>query len=706
MFTDIVGYSALMSKDEKKAMNVLEKNREIHKYAIKQFNGEFIKEIGDGTLSIFQSSFDAVSCAIEIQKACCKESALTIRIGIHIGDIIVKDNDVFGDGVNIASRIEAAGEPGEIYISERVYEDIKNKTDIRAKFIGEKTLKNIKFPVKVYSIFTGKKEALSEPVFSEPGGSKPWLRASNIVIVVLLIMGGFLLYQKFFTKDKFEDIKNDDGRISIAVMPFKNLSGDTLYNVWQAGFQNLLINTLTDSKELSVRQFKTMYSAVDNREDINYASLTPSFASDLALKLNTKTFILGSILKTGNKIRINAQLVNAETEEIYKIYQIDGNTEDDIFALADSLSKNIKNYFEIKIIIDEFGYTENYELTKTNSSEALRYYILGMGSFINFNYPVAIDWFEKAIEIDSNFVSAYFYLSMAHNNTGQRKEAIEWFNMAYNKKERLPLLEKLELEWFRAYYYETPYEQIKYIKQILEIEDQSVMYWYVLGLAYNDLYQYSKAIVPCEKALKICDNLDIKHHWVYIYTILGRGYHSVDNHSKEKEIYERGLLVLPDHPDIIREQAVCAISLGDTKKAKEYLSVYKSIRKENYQWTESDINSDVGKIYSEANLPDSAVKYFRLALHLEPSNPGFMYNLAWFFIDNDINMDEGMEFIDKALEIEPDNYLFLDTKGWGLYKQARYNEAFEVLNTAWEQWPHYKHRVFQHLKEVENKMTS
>ena len=372
MFTDIVGYSAIMSKDEKQAMNILEKNREIHKSAIERFNGEYIKEIGDGTLSIFQSSFDAVNCAIEIQKACCKDPSLSVRIGIHIGDIIVKEGDVFGDGVNIASRIEAAGEPGGIYISGRVYEDVKNKADIRAKFIGEKTLKNINFPVKVYSIFTGKKEGLSELVFSEPSGYKRWLRASNIIIVALLIMAALLLYPKIFVKDKFKDIKDDDDRISIAVMPFKNLSGDTLYNVWQEGLQNLLITTLTNSKELSVRQFKTIHSAIDNKEEINYASLIPSFASDLTLKLNTKTFILGSILKTGNKIRINAQLVNAETEEIYKTYQVDGDTEDDIFAIADSLSRNIKDYFEIKIIIDEFGYTENYELTKTNSAEVFK----------------------------------------------------------------------------------------------------------------------------------------------------------------------------------------------------------------------------------------------------------------------------------------------------------------------------------------------
>ena len=114
MFTDIAGYSAMMSVDEMMAMNALEKNREIHRASIRKFKGKFIKEIGDGTLSIFQSSFDAVNCALDIQNAYCKEPSLKARIGIHIGDVILKEGDVFGDGANVASRIEAIGEPGQM----------------------------------------------------------------------------------------------------------------------------------------------------------------------------------------------------------------------------------------------------------------------------------------------------------------------------------------------------------------------------------------------------------------------------------------------------------------------------------------------------------------------------------------------------------------------------------------------------------------
>jgi len=166
MFTDIAGYSALMSKDEKLAMNVLEKNRNIHKSIIAKFSGEYIKEIGDGTLAIFHSSLDAVGCAIQIMKS-CKKNSFSIRIGIHIGDIVFRDGDVFGDGVNIASRIEAGGKSGGIYISERVYEDIKNKHEIISIFVEERALKNIDIPVKIYSI-DAERSSVLKPLVRTP----------------------------------------------------------------------------------------------------------------------------------------------------------------------------------------------------------------------------------------------------------------------------------------------------------------------------------------------------------------------------------------------------------------------------------------------------------------------------------------------------------------------------------------------------------
>ena len=152
MFTDIVGYTALMSKDEQKALSVLQKNKEIQIQLVEKHNGEFLKEMGDGTLLCFQSAFDAVQCAQEIQQSVSDDPDLNLRIGIHLGDIVFKEGDIYGDGVNVASRIEQLADAGGIFISGQVYTTIKNKPGIETVFIGEKQLKNVDGPVSIYAL--------------------------------------------------------------------------------------------------------------------------------------------------------------------------------------------------------------------------------------------------------------------------------------------------------------------------------------------------------------------------------------------------------------------------------------------------------------------------------------------------------------------------------------------------------------------------
>jgi len=160
MFTDVVGYTALMSKDEKKALAILEKVRETLKPLISQYHGKWLKEMGDGSLSSFHSASDAVICALAFQRALISETDFKIRIGIHVGEVVFTEDDVYGDGVNIASRIEPLAPPGGIYISGRVYEDIHNKPEMEAVFVGDRKLKNLDNPIKVYTLVG---EGLPEP---------------------------------------------------------------------------------------------------------------------------------------------------------------------------------------------------------------------------------------------------------------------------------------------------------------------------------------------------------------------------------------------------------------------------------------------------------------------------------------------------------------------------------------------------------------
>ena len=152
MFTDIVGYTALMGEDEERAFELLKKNRQVQRPIIEKYNGRWIKEIGDGVLASFPAVSDAVYCAKEIQKACLKEDDLKLRIGIHQGEVVFEDDDVFGDGVNIASRLEPLAPIGGILVSESVNRNLGNKKGITTKFIREENLKNVKKPVRIYEV--------------------------------------------------------------------------------------------------------------------------------------------------------------------------------------------------------------------------------------------------------------------------------------------------------------------------------------------------------------------------------------------------------------------------------------------------------------------------------------------------------------------------------------------------------------------------
>jgi tetratricopeptide (TPR) repeat protein len=523
------------------------------------------------------------------------------------------------------------------------------------------------------------------------------LKLSDGIIAVLVLVVCILLYPKIFNKDKFEDIKDEDGRISVAVMPFENLSGDTLFNVWQVGFQDLLITTLSNSKELSVRQFQTMYAAYGNNINVSYASITPSAARELALKLETRTFIIGKILKAGDKIRINAKLMDSETEAIFKTYQVEGKTEDDIFAMADSLSGLIKNYLEIEKLIEQINLPDFRGSFITNSAEAFQYYIHGYNAYLVSNYDASREWWSKSIEADSGFITPYVFLAFMSNYNQGKKLC----NLAYKKRDGLPLKGKLMVDFLNAIYYETPKETIKYLKQILEIEELNPVYWYLLGCEYYSIDQYKDAAVYFEKALDICKKWETNFMNPELYELLGDSYHKVDEHKKEKEVYELGLDLFPDDVDIIQHQAICALSQGETDEADVYIKKYKSSRNNRDLWSESRILSGVGIIYSEANLFDEAETSYRQALKLDPQNPELINVLAWFLINNDINVDEGLELIQEALEFRPDIYYLQHTKAWGLYKEGKYEESLELLEKSWDLKPYYVHEHYLNIQEVE-----
>lgn len=528
---------------------------------------------------------------------------------------------------------------------------------------------------------------------------------SNLVIAILLIVVCILVYPKIFNKDQFEDLRDEKGKISVAVMPFENLTGDPLNNVWQGGIQNLLISALSNSNELQVRRYQTMTNILAQKKDANQASVSPSLAGELAGDLETKTYILGKIMKAGKRIRINAQLVNAVTEEIFKTYQVDCTNEEAIFAVSDSLGGIIRNYLEIKRYSESIHSPGASSSAGTNSPEAFTYYIHAYDSFEKMDARTTLELLQKAIETDPDFIDAYVFLSLYLTAIQEYQASENVLNQVYPRRDEVSVREKLFLDHLYAYHHETPYEEIIYCRQILEMDEMNTSYWLFLGYAQSKLEQYEEAIASYDRVIEIQEKWGISNTYPHLYSWLGDALHKVGQHKRENEIFKLGLQAMHFPEAILNQQSVCALSRDDNERAAEYLQLYKAKRKAVGR-SEASILNNIGYIYEEANRIEEAGKYKYQALALDPDDPQVLEGLAWHLIEFDINLEEGMALIEKALKLAPETYNIVDTWGWGLYKSGRYEEALMALYKAQDLRGLYDPLIVGQIQAVEKALAS
>jgi tetratricopeptide (TPR) repeat protein len=524
----------------------------------------------------------------------------------------------------------------------------------------------------------------------------------SVVVILAIIIAAILTYPKIFKRDKLENLRSSDGRIPIAVMPFQNLTSDTTWNYWQIGIQDDLINYLSNfSEELKVKQIELTNNLLQNKGFTNFASLTPSAASTISQKLDANVFIYGTIKKAGSMLRINAQLIDSKTQEVFKSFQIDGTAEN-VMHISDSLPIIIKNHLLISILKKEN--IEFQGLTSTNSPEAYKNFIYGKNAYYKSDYSASLNYFKQALAIDSNFIWAERFISTVYKVQGNHDEAKKWFYKVYEKRDVMSLQQKIWTDISYAGLFQTPNEEIKYLKQLLEIDDQLPPVYFNLGNDYNKLYQYKKAIPEFEKALEIYDKWHSKPLGVGYYLGLGLAYHKTELYKKERKLYKKAEQDFPDYPSLIYRQAVLALYEGKTKEANDYIEKFKSISKDN-SVSEANISSDLATMYNEADLLNEAEAYYRKVLSFEPKNQARMNSLAYFLIDKDRNINEGLQLVDTVLKLSPDNYSYLHTKGWGLYKQDKYKEALDILQKSWDlrmDKAVYNHEAWLHREAAKN----
>jgi TolB-like protein len=301
MFTDIVGYTSLMGKDEKKAFDFLRKNRRIHWRLIKKFKGRLLKEMGDGILTSFSSNIDAVMCALSIQTA-AKDLEIPLRIGIHLGDVIFENKDVLGDGVNMASRIQGVADTHGIVISETVYKDIKNKEGLQIDALGTRNLKGVDLPVDLFKVSCRDDGILD---FSIDTGEliRP-LRSGRISLITGILIIALMAYTfYYFFPGLFMTIP-ESGR-SVLVLPFDNYTGSDSLEYFVDGMHNSLIGEIGKISALQVKS-KTTANAYRH---------TGKSLKEIADELHVGTFIEGSVLCLGDSVCLQVKVMSAYPDE-------------------------------------------------------------------------------------------------------------------------------------------------------------------------------------------------------------------------------------------------------------------------------------------------------------------------------------------------------------------------------------------------------
>lgn len=522
---------------------------------------------------------------------------------------------------------------------------------------------------------------------------------SGIIIAAVLVIAAIITYPKIFKPNTLEKLRASGEKISVAVLPFQNMTNDTTLNVWQDGIQDNLINVLANSEELKVRQTQSVSVFLDAKGISNLASIKPSLIRSISSNLDADVLISGSIKTAGNALRINTQMIDSKSNEVFKSFQIDGPPAK-ILNLIDSLSRVIRNFLIISKIEKETPVDfQAQNLLSTNSPEAVRFFIYGQKAFLQRDNKTAVAMFSRALEIDSNYTAAAIMLPFAYRNQGLVPEAKKLCLKIYKKRDQVGILFKVYLDWLYSVYFETPRESIKYLQQLHDLDDKAPFFNDGLCIYYNRLHQYERSFPAGEKTMEIYKQWGINPSSVWTYTNLGLAYHQTGQYIKEKKLYKSAEKVFPDNTELLSRIAVLYLSTGDTSEAKSYLEKYIKICRDN-RTTERDLKSSLGSIYSEAGIMDRAEEYYQQALSLDPANSYLVYLLSSFLIDNEIDTDKGLALAEKGLESDPDNYLLLDTKGWGFYKLGKYQDALTLLEKSDSLKQVYDYNIESHLESA------
>jgi len=604
MFSDLAGYTALMQQNEQLANGKRIRMKEVLENSVASHNGKILQYYGDGALSIFNSAIDGVNCAVQIQQALQQEPRVELRIGIHTGDISIENETIYGDGVNMASRIESLSVPGSIFISEKVMDEIKNQENLTAREMGFFELKNVNKPVRLFAIDNQ----------------------------------GLVVPSRDALKGKTKQPAN-----RLAVLPFVNMSNDPENEYFSDGITEELLNAFTKVAGLQVTSRTSAFAFKGKNTDIR----------DIGIQLNVDRILEGSVRKAGNRVRISAQLINAADG-----YHIWSETYDrdltDIFKVQDEISTIIANKCRQNFTAKE--HEEKLVKTPIENIEAYTLFLKGLhfhNKITPKNTKKAIACFEEAIKLEPRYAQAYAmaaagYASLGATGQMQPREAFEIVHRysdkaleidsslatGYSVKGAAYLL--YDWQWDKAY---------EYLTKAIDLHPAATEAHQLLSLYYQSTGRKEEAVAIMERALQADPVSPIINQYLSdAYLNLGR----TDDALKQ---IDRLLELHPNMRSAMEAKGWCVGSKGDWKKAVE-------IFEENHRILKNPLKglAPLGYAYGKCGENEKALDCIRKIEQRQKEEPETVLDLDlamiwWSLGDKDKAIHYLFQCIEKRMGV-------------------------------------------------------
>jgi len=476
---DVEGYSRLMREDEEETVRTITSYRAMMTKLIQQYRGRVVDSPGDNILAEFVSVVDAVNCAVEIQRELAERNTelpdnrkMIFRIGVNLGDVIQEGERIYGDGVNIAARVEGLAEGGGICISGTVYDAIEAKLGLEYEYLGEQEVKNIDRPVRVYRVLSFPGAAAHRVIKAKKAAERKWLNVALAVTAILVVGIAALAIWNFSLRSTPppEELASDKkmafplpDKPSLAVLPFDNLSGDSSQDYFSDGITESIITALSNVNTLFV---------IARNSSFTYKG-KPVKVQQVAEELGVRYVLEGSVQRSGDRVRITAQLIDALKGHHLWAENYDREI-GDIFALQDDITDHVATALKVKLTEGEQA---RIRRSHASNPEAYEYWLRGL----EFNRiytkeacAKARELYTKAAELDPNYGHAWQSIGWTHYRDGR-------FGWTDTPDQSLALAEEMA-------------------RKSLAINDSDANAYALLSVVYMARRQHDKAVAYGEKA--------------------------------------------------------------------------------------------------------------------------------------------------------------------------------------------------------------